>query len=68
MIEEIHPDLCDNSVGRVINRVRFEKKTYCKNSATTLKKKGLAEVVIGLWQQKNVKKEMITVGALKEHS
>ena len=52
LIEEIHPDLCDNSVDRVIDGVNFGKKW--KHAARTaqqhLKKKGLAIYENGLWR------------------
>lgn len=52
LIEEIHPDLCDNSIDRVIDGVNFGKKW--KHAARTaqqhLKKKGLAKIENGLWK------------------
>jgi len=52
LIEEIHPDLCDNSVDRVIDGVNFGKKW--KHAARTaqqhLKKKGLATFENRLWK------------------
>ncbi len=52
LVEEIHPDLCDNNIDRVIDGVNFGKKW--KHAARTaqqhLKKKGLATIENGLWK------------------
>jgi hypothetical protein len=57
LIEVIHPDLCDDTVDRVIDGVSFGKKW--KHAARTaqqhLKKKGLAELVNGFWTLNNYK-------------
>jgi len=51
-VEEIHPDLCDNSVDRVIDGVRFGKKWKhaVRTAQQQLKKKGLAELINGKWR------------------
>ncbi len=51
LIEEIHPDLCDNTVDRVIAGVRFGKKWKhaVRSAQQHLKKKGLVELVNGNW-------------------
>lgn len=51
LIEEIHPDLCDNSVDRVIDGVRFGKKWKhaVRTAQQHLKKKGFINLVDGLW-------------------
>lgn len=54
LISEIHPDLCDNELDRVINGVHFGKK-WKHIVRTTLqngKKKGIFELVNGNWQLK----------------
>jgi hypothetical protein len=49
LIEEIHPDLCDNSVDRVINGERFGKKWKhaARSAQQELKKRGEIEQVGG---------------------
>jgi len=51
MIHEIHPDLCDDTVDRVIDGKRFGKKW--KHAARTaqqqLKKRGIVALVNGAW-------------------
>lgn len=51
MIHQIHPDLCDDSVDRVINGHRFGKKW--KHAARTaqrqLKKRGTIALIHGAW-------------------
>lgn len=51
LIEDIHPDLCDNSVDRVIDGVRFGKKWKhaVRTAQQQLKKKGTIDLVNGLW-------------------
>ena len=52
LIERIHPDLCDNSVDRVIDGKRFGKKWKhaVRTAQQQLRKKGLVELVNGRWQ------------------
>lgn len=52
LIEEIHPDLCDNSVDRVINGVRFGKKWKhaVRTAQQHLKKKGVVELINTKWR------------------
>jgi hypothetical protein len=52
LIQEIHPDLCDDSVDRVINGARFGKKWKhaVRTAQQQLKKKGLAELINGKWR------------------
>jgi len=51
MIHEIHPDLCDDNIDRVIDGKRFGKKW--KHAARTaqqqLKKHGIIRLVNGVW-------------------
>ncbi|HOG46154.1 MAG TPA: phospholipase D family protein [Anaerolineae bacterium] len=51
MIEQIHPDLCDNSVDRVINGVRFGKKWKhaVRTAQQGLKRRGLVQLEDGRW-------------------
>ncbi|MBI5916731.1 MAG: hypothetical protein HY842_15240 [Bacteroidetes bacterium] len=51
LIEEIHPDLCDSSVDRIIDGVRFGKKWKhaVRTAQQHLKKKGLVELSNGNW-------------------
>lgn len=51
LIEEIHPDLCDNNVDRIINGVRFGKKWKhaVRTAQQHLKKKGIIELGDGKW-------------------
>lgn len=54
LIAEVHPDLCDNEVDRVINGVHYGKK-WKHAVRTTLqngKKKGIFELVNGYWRLK----------------
>lgn len=53
-IQQIHPDLCDDSVDRVINGVHFGKKWKhaVRTSQQYLKQKGLIELVDGRWQRR----------------
>jgi len=52
LIQEIHPDLCDDSVDRVINGARFGKKWKhaVRTAQQQLKKKGLVELTNGKWR------------------
>jgi HKD family nuclease len=52
LIEEIHPDLCDNSIDRVINGVRFGKKWKhaVRTAQQQLKRKRLVVLENGLWR------------------
>lgn len=51
LIREIHPDLCDDSVDRVIDGVRFGKKWKhaVRTAQQRLKRNGLIELHDGLW-------------------
>ncbi|MGB9178477.1 MAG: hypothetical protein WCB68_04450, partial [Pyrinomonadaceae bacterium] len=51
MIEVIHPDLCDNSIDRVIDGKRFGKKWKhaVRTAQQNLKKKGLIILDSGRW-------------------
>jgi HKD family nuclease len=51
LIQEIHPDLCDDNVDRIIDGVRFGKKWKhaVRTAQQHLKKKGIAELVDGFW-------------------
>ncbi len=44
-VQQIHPDLCDNSIDRVIGEVHFGKrwKHYVRNAQQSLKRQGLIE-------------------------
>ena len=50
-IQEIHPDLCDNKVDRVINGVAFGKKWKhaARTAMQTLKKYQKVELIEGKW-------------------
>ena len=52
LVQEIHPDLCDNSVDRVIDDVRFGKKWKhaVRTAQQQLKKRELIELQGGLWK------------------
>jgi hypothetical protein len=52
LIAEIHPDLCDNEVDRVINGVHFGKKWKhaVRTAQQNLKKKGLIKLEDGVWK------------------
>ena len=52
LIEGIHPDLCDNSIDRVINGVHFGSKWKhtARNAQTFLRRKGLVERDGQKWQ------------------
>ena len=51
-IKEIHPDLCDDNIDRVIDGVRFGKKWKhaVRSSQQHLKKKGLIELIDAKWK------------------
>jgi phosphatidylserine/phosphatidylglycerophosphate/cardiolipin synthase-like enzyme len=51
-IEAIHPDLCDNTIDRVIDGKRFGKKWKhaVRTAQQQLKKQGLVELVDGRWR------------------
>jgi hypothetical protein len=51
MVEAIHPDLCDNSVDRVIDGKRFGKKWKhaVRTAQQKLKRDGLVELRAGRW-------------------
>ena len=52
LIQDIHPDLCDESIDRVINGVHFGKKWkhHVRNAQQSLKSNGLIELVEGRWR------------------
>jgi hypothetical protein len=52
LVQEIHPDLCDDSVDRVIGDVRFGKKWKhaVRTAQQQLKKRELIELQGGLWK------------------
>ena len=52
IIEGVHPDLCDNSIDRVINGVRFGKrwKHSVRNAQQHLKSQGRIEYVDSRWR------------------
>jgi hypothetical protein len=52
LVQEIHPDLCDDSVDRVIDGVRFGKKWKhaVRTAQQQLKKRELIELQGGLWK------------------
>ncbi len=51
-VADIHPDLCDNNVDRVINGIRFGKKWKhaVRTAQQNLKKKGFINLDIGNWR------------------
>lgn len=51
-IEQTHPDLCDNTVDRVIDGIHFGKKWKhaVRTAQQHLKKQGLISLVNGKWQ------------------
>jgi HKD family nuclease len=51
-IKEIHPDLCDDNIDRVIDGVRFGKKWKhaVRSTQQHLKKKGLIELIDKKWK------------------
>ena len=50
-VQQIHPDLCDDSIDRVIDGKHYGKKWkhYVRNSQQHLKAKGLIELTNGNW-------------------
>jgi hypothetical protein len=54
-IKQIHPDLCDDSIDRVIDGKHYGKrwKHYVRNSQQHLKSKGLIELTNGIWKLTN---------------
>ncbi len=52
MVQAIHPDLCDDTVDRVIAGRRFGKrwKHAVRTAQQQLKKQGLVELVNGMWR------------------
>lgn len=50
-VQQIHPDLCDDSIDRVIDGKHYGKKWkhYVRNSQQHLKSKGLIELTNGTW-------------------
>ncbi len=52
LIQEIHPDLCDDRVDRVINGARFGKKWKhaVRTAQQILKRKDLVELINGKWR------------------
>ena len=52
LIQSIHPDLCDDSIDRVINGVRFGRrwKHMVRNAQQTVKNRGVIEHGDGRWQ------------------
>lgn len=52
LVQEIHPDLCDDNVDRVIDGVRFGKKWKhaVRTAQQQLKRKGLIELRDGAWK------------------
>ena len=52
MVSDIHPDLCDDNVERVINGVRFGKrwKHDVRNAQQFLKRRGQVVLVDGAWR------------------
>jgi hypothetical protein len=51
-IQAIHPDICDDSVDRIIGGVHFGKKWkhYVRSAQQALKHRGLVQLVDGLWR------------------
>lgn len=52
LIEEIHPDLCDNNIDRIINGIHFGKKWKhaVRTAQQQLKRKNLIILENGLWR------------------
>ena len=50
-VESVHPDICDNSIDRVINGVHFGRrwKHMVRNAQQTLKNRGQIELAEGKW-------------------
>ncbi len=51
LVQKIHPDICDDSIDRVINGQHFEKKWkhLVRNAQQYLKRKGIIELKQGKW-------------------
>jgi len=51
-IQEIHPDICDDTVDRVIDSVHFGKKWkhFVRSAQQALKRRGLIELVGRVWR------------------
>jgi phosphatidylserine/phosphatidylglycerophosphate/cardiolipin synthase-like enzyme len=51
-VKQIHPDLCDDSIDRVIDGRHFGKKWkhYVRNSQQHLKRNGLIKLENGIWK------------------
>jgi hypothetical protein len=51
-VEGTHPDLCDNSIDRVINGVHFGRKWkhMLRNAQVFLRRKGLIELYDKKWR------------------
>jgi hypothetical protein len=52
LIQAIHPDLCDDSIDRVIDGKRFGKKWKhaVRTAQQQLKKRGVVKYEEGLWR------------------
>ena len=52
MVRQLHPDLCDDSIDRVIGDVHFGKrwKHYVRNAQQALKRQGLIALDQGQWR------------------
>jgi hypothetical protein len=52
LLKAIHPDLCDDSIDRVIDGVHFGKrwKHYVRNAQQYLKRKGMVRYTGRIWQ------------------
>ena len=55
LVQGIHPDLCDDSIERVINEVHFGMrwKHMVRNAQQTVKSRGLVEFANGKWRLVN---------------
>lgn len=53
LIQQLHPDLCDDSIDRVIGGVHFGKrwKHYVRNAQQALKRQGLIRLSDGQWRK-----------------
>ena len=66
LVKSTHPDLCDDTIYRVINGMRFGKKWKhdVRNAQQLLKKRGLIELSNGVWRattsaRKNFERQML---------
>ena len=52
LIQNIHPDLCDDQIDRIINGIQFGKewKHRVRGAQVDLRRKGLVELVNGHWR------------------